>query len=81
MAALDLPQTDVHRLLVEGRFRAHPPAQVDGLEAAAVTVAKVAEARENGLVEIVALRLQVLEGGAHEDAKRSVCLHRKQPLC
>jgi hypothetical protein len=40
LAAFNLPKADLHRLLVEGGYFTHAPAQVYGLEAATVRLAQ-----------------------------------------
>ena len=50
LAAAQFLHADVHRLLVERGFLADSPAQVDGLEPAAVLLAEVAEPDEDVLL-------------------------------
>jgi len=63
LAALYLAQADFHGLLVEGGFFEDTPAQVDGLEAAAVGLAQLPQAGEDALLHGIALGYQVTEGG------------------
>ena len=69
LAAADLAQADLHRLLIERGLVADAPPQVDGLEPRAMLLAQRAELRKHLALERVALRLQVLEGRTHEDAE------------
>ncbi len=79
LAASDLAQADVHRLLVQRGFLAHPPAQVNRLEASAVLLAQLAQPREHPRLQRVSLLLQVAEGGADKDAKGLACLCHQAP--
>ena len=71
LAAADLFEADGHRLLVERRLLADAPAQVDGLEAAAVLHAQVPQLRPDMLLERIPLGFHVAEGRADKDAEGS----------
>jgi predicted lysophospholipase L1 biosynthesis ABC-type transport system permease subunit len=65
----ELLRADVHSLPVERGLLADAPAQVDGLEPAAMLLAEIADLWKNVLLQMVALSLQVAEGGADEDTE------------
>src|ERR1035437_10249058 len=62
LAALDLAQANLHGLLVERRFVAHAPAQVDSLKACVVRFAELAQAGEDLALQSVSLGLQIFKG-------------------
>jgi hypothetical protein len=80
LAALDLPQTQPQGLLVQRRLLAHPPAQVYGLEAAAVRHGEVPQPREHMALQRIALLLQIAEGGADEETEGLTGTHEGSPL-
>jgi hypothetical protein len=67
LAARDLIEADAHGALLAAGFFEDAPPEIDGLEAAIVVRAERAQARENGPLQHVPLRVQVAEGRAHED--------------
>src|ERR1035441_6948551 len=66
LAASQLCHADVHGLLIERRFIADAPTQVNRLEAAAMGMAKTPQARKHPALQCVALLLQVIESGTDE---------------
>ncbi len=67
-AALQFVEADAQRLAVGARRLAHPPAQVDGLQAEAGRGAQAAQFGEDAALQDVALDLEVGEGRAEEEA-------------
>jgi len=51
LAARDLVQADLHRLLVERRLIAQAPAQVDGMKSRVVRFAELAQLEENAALQ------------------------------
>lgn len=73
LAAPDLAQADLHRLLVERGLVADAPTEVDGLEPRAMLLAQRAQLRKHVALKRVALGLQILKRRADEDAKGAGC--------
>lgn len=81
LAAGDLRPANPHGALVQGRFMADAPAQVNRLETPAPALAVALQAREHALLQRIPLRLQIAEGRADEDPDGSRgCWHGELSL-
>src|SRR5437870_6340295 len=65
----DVLQTDPHGLLVKSGFFPDPPPQVDGLKAATMLHAQLAQFGEHLSLQGIPLLLEITKGGADEDAE------------
>ena len=62
LTASDLPQADLHRLLIEPRLFTHTPAQIDRLKPATMPHAQLTQSGKDVLLQRAPLSLQITEG-------------------
>jgi hypothetical protein len=66
-APFDLAETYLQGLLIQTRFIAHAPAQINGLKPSFMFPAKIPQMGERPSVQRIALLLQIAEGGTNEN--------------
>jgi hypothetical protein len=83
-AALDLGETDAHRVLLLGCLCADTPTQVDGLKSHTTLCAELAQLRKDAGVKSTPLGIEVGEGGTDEQSddrisvRHALCSCRKR---